>query len=110
MDNNIAIKRKRGRPRKEFSSLQDKEDAVVLKYLNGEPMTLDETALAMWMSEGRKAKRPMTKVGVLSIENRALAKLREGLKKYGINNLDDVLFPKGRTNAATKFSAPESDD
>ena len=107
---NAEAKRKRGRPKKPTLSLEEQENAVILKYLNNEPMTLEETALAIWMVEGRKTKRPMTRVGMLAIENKALAKLKTGLKKYGINNLDDVLFPKGRANAASKFSAPESED
>ena len=105
-----TMKKKRGRPKKPNMTLEEEENAVILKYLNGEPMTLDETALAVWMAEGRKTKRPMTKVAILGIEAKALAKLKVGLKKFGIDSLDDVLFPKGRSNAASKFSAPESED
>ena len=88
----IKIKRKRGRPRNP-TNLEDREDAVILKWLAGEPMTLDETALAIWMIEGRKTSKPLSKVQVLNLERSALKKLQEGFAKIGIKNLDDVFFP-----------------
>ena len=67
------------------------------KHEAGESLTLDETAFAIWDSEHEK--KPMTPMGILKIERRALTKLKVELAKHGIKNLDDVFDPKGRENA-----------
>lgn len=73
-----------GRPAKPKLTLQEQEDEVILKYLNGEPMTLDEAALAVWMCDGRKTKQPMTKMGFLKYERKILDKLRKEFEKAGL--------------------------
>ena len=57
-------------------------------------LTLDETAFAIWNPDTEK--KPMSPMGVLKIERRALEKLKAELKKYGISSLDDVFDPKHR--------------
>ena len=64
-------------------------EAAIEKHRHGERLTLEETALAIW-KPGIEAK-PMSIMGVQKIEKRALAKLREELKKYGITSLADIL-------------------
>lgn len=64
------------------------------KHASGERLTLEETAVAIWDPETEK--NPMTCMGVLKIEKRALAKLKLALRKYGIKNLDDIFEPKYR--------------
>lgn len=71
-------------------TLQEKEDDVILKWLQFEPMTLEEGALALWMRDGRKTAKPMTRMGFLKLEQRILKKLRKACDKYGIS-LEDVL-------------------
>ena len=64
------------------------------KRKDGNRLTLEETAVAIWDPE--KENHPMTCMGVLKIEQRALQKLKIALKKYGINDLSDVIEPKYR--------------
>ena len=92
-------KRRRGRPKKERKSLEEMEDEVILKCLNIEPMTVEETALALWMNEGRKTPKPLSKPRLIAIEARALQKIREKLKKLGIKRFDDISEPRYRSNA-----------
>ena len=61
----------------------------------GNCLTLEETAVAIW--DPKKEDHPMTCMGVLKIEKRALSKAREALiKKYSINSISDVIDPKFR--------------
>lgn len=64
------------------------------KHAAGKCLTLDETAFAIWDPETQE--KPMTPMGILKIERRALEKLKSKLKKYGIHSLDDVFDPKHR--------------
>lgn len=64
------------------------------KHAAGNGLTLDETAFAIWDPETQA--KPMSPMGILKIERRALAKLKNELAKYGIKNLDDVFDPKYR--------------
>lgn len=73
--------------------LQMKKDAL-RRRAEGHRLTLEETAAAIWNPETEK--HPMTCMGVLKIEKKALAKLKSKLKQYGINDLSDVLEPKYR--------------
>ena len=74
--------------------LQMKKEAL-RRRSSGEYLTLEETAVAIWNPE--KEDHPMTCMGVLKIEKRALSKLREAfIKKYGINSISDVIDPKFR--------------
>ena len=92
-------KRRRGRPKKERKSLEEMEDEVILKWLNSEPMTFEEAALALWMHEGRKTPKPLSKPRLIAIEASALQKIREKFKKLGIKQFDDISEPRYRSNA-----------
>ena len=82
------------------SNRASKEDMLAFKkqcmkkHKDGKSLTLDETAFAIWDPDTQV--KPMTAMGILKIERRALEKLKSELKKYGINNLDDVFDPKHR--------------
>jgi len=101
-------------------SLDEQEELVLDKLLeptvgkdgklrferSSEMLSLEESAVALWMIEGRKRSKPMTKMGLLKIEQQALLKIRLGLAKYGIKSLDDVLDThKGRKALSTKFDS-----
>ena len=64
------------------------------KHANRERLTLEETACAMWDPESEK--KPMSALGILKIERRALEKLKVALAKYGIKGVDDMFEAKGR--------------
>ena len=64
------------------------------KHAEGECLTLEETACAIW--DPNSGKKPLSALGVLKIERRALAKLKAAFAEYGIENLDDLFEPKGR--------------
>ena len=93
------VKRRRGRPKKERKSLEEMEDDVILKWLNFEPMTFEEAALALWMHEGRKTPKPLSKPRLIAIEAGAMQKIREKFNKIGIKRLDDIYDLKYRSNA-----------
>lgn len=97
-----------GRKPKEKLSLREQEDEVIMKYICGEPMTLEEAALALWMSDGRKTKKPMTKMGYLKFEQKILAKLKNECAKVGITADDLALFArKGQSHYDTNASISE---
>lgn len=64
------------------------------KHEDGEPLTLEETAFAMW--DPTTESKPMTAMGILKIERRALDKLKLALKHKKINSLDDLFDPRHR--------------
>ena len=74
------------------------------KRCEGSRLTLEETSYAIWNPE--KEDHPMTCMGVLKIEQRALEKLKLGLAKYGIKSLDDVFEPKYRDYGCTSTERP----
>lgn len=73
--------------------LELKEEALK-KHVAGNALTLEETAYAMW--DPNSENRPMSAMGILKIERRALDKLKHRLSKYGITSLDDIFDPKYR--------------
>lgn len=70
------------------------KDLALFKHSNGNPLTLEETAFAIWNPDVDE--HPMTSMGILKIEKKALDKLKSKLKKYRISNLDDVFESKFR--------------
>ena len=84
-----------------------KKDALK-KYASGERLTLEETALAIW--DPATQKKPMTTMGILKIEKKALAKLKIGLKKYGINDISDVLDARSSGFGMSTFDVQHSID
>lgn len=105
-----TIKRGRGRPRKEKLSAEDEIEQLILKAYtplydrygnlrferNTTPLTADETALMIWAIEGKKDKKPLSKVRIIQLENQALKKIRAGLAKFGIKDFSDVYDARGR--------------
>lgn len=110
-----------GRPKKKVLSIEEQEDAALEKLYepcldkdgnvyferSDRTLQLDEIAVLLWMMEGRKTAKPMSKMGVEKILQKALMKMRIGLKKhYGITCLDDVIDThKGRKVLASKFDS-----
>lgn len=86
-------------------SLREQEDEVILKYLNGEPLTLEETALAMWMYDGRKTLKPMTRMGMLKMEQRIMEKLRKACSVKGITIEDLACFQRDKRSCARQWGA-----
>ncbi len=70
-----------------------KRDAL-RKRASGEALTLEETAVAIWDPEHEA--HPMTCMGVLKIEKRALEKLKAKLRESRITSIDDVIGAKFR--------------
>lgn len=92
-------RKKLGRPRDVNKDLPLEEQRKVYREMHrkGQPLTVSQTAIAMW--DPKTEKRPLTKMAVLKIEQRVLAKLKSKLASLGINNLDDVFSPR-RENAS----------
>ena len=61
-----------------------KKDDVILKYLQGKPLTLDETAIAL----AKDKDHILSKVSIAYIEKQALAKLQKRLKAKGLEYED----------------------
>lgn len=102
-----------GRKAKPKMSLRDREDEVILKYMNREPMTLEEAALALHMydnAHGIKSKKPMTKMGFLKLENKILAKLKKACDEMGIGAEVLQMFGNCRRETAASYGLKPSDD
>ncbi len=102
-----------GRKKKEeFADIEDRLDDAIGTYLLQGPghLSLEQVAVLLWHTEGRKKKAPMTKMGVLKIEQNALAKVKIGLAKYGITKFDDVFDAKGRKSVTAGGWANNSVD
>ena len=86
-------RKKLGRPRDENKDLPLEEQRKVYLEMHrkGQKLTVSQTAIAMWNPETEK--RPLTKMAVLKIEQRALAKLKSKLASLGIKSLDDIFSP-----------------
>ena len=100
-----------GRHKREVLTDEQMEELVISKYMTHSPMTCEEAAFASWLADGKKTKRPMTLMGLVKIEQRALKKVREGLKRYGIKSFDDV-FDVNRSHRIAKqnkFEVPDED-
>lgn len=61
-----------------------KKDEVILKYLQGKPLTLDETAIAI----AKDKDNILSKVSIAYIEKQALSKLAKRLKAQGLDYED----------------------
>ena len=69
-------------------------DEGLRKHRARDRLTLEETAIAIWNPD--KESQPMTCMGILKIEKRALEKLKVALKNRKINGLDDLFESKFR--------------
>ena len=89
--NETIVKRGRGRPAKQqYASMEDLEDDIIIKWLNNEPLTLEETGVLLWMKEGRKTAKPYSKATILQIERSAISKIKSAFAKLGINDMEDI--------------------
>ena len=86
-------RKKLGRPRdiNKDLPLEEQRKVYLEMHRKGQKLTVSQTAIAMWNPETEK--RPLTKMAVLKIEQRALAKLKSKLALLGIKSLDDVFSP-----------------
>ena len=69
------------------------KNMAIAKHRHGNPLTLEETAYAMW--DPKTSTKPMTTMGILKIEKKAMEKLRSSLSQLGIHGIDD-LFENNR--------------
>lgn len=92
-------KKKLGRPRdiNKDLPLEEQRKVYLEMHRKGQGLTVSQTAIAMWNPETEE--RPLTKMAVLKIEQRVLAKLKSKLSSLGIKSLDDVFSPH-RENAS----------
>ena len=82
------------RDRKSKEHWMKAKKMALAKHAGGDRLTLEETAAAIW--NPNEEDHPMTCMGVLKIEKKALEKLKFALKKYGIKDLSDVVEPRYR--------------
>lgn len=94
------------------------EDSVIAKYIAGEPMTLKEASLALFMYDrahplpGKKPPvKPMTEMGMLKFELRILQKLKRECEKAGLtwNDIHDYFCSKGVSNATPLYETNSVD-
>lgn len=86
-------RKKLGRPVDPYKDLPLLEQRKIYREMhrNGERLTVAQTAVAMWNPETEP--KPLSKMAVLKIEQRALEKLRAKMKELGIKGLDDIFSP-----------------
>ena len=87
-------RKKLGRPTDPYKDLPLLEQRKIYLEMHkkGQRLTVAQTAIAMWNPETEP--RPLSKMAVLKIEQKALAKLKSKLAALGIKNLNDILEPK----------------
>ena len=97
-------RKKLGRPRdiNKDLSLEEQRKAYLEMHRKGQKLTVSQTAIAMWNPETEK--RPLTKMAVLKIEQRALAKLKSKLASLGIKSLDDIFSPHREEASQVEFA------
>lgn len=78
----------------DFLALLKKKLAALRKAMNGERLTFEETAFAIWDID--KEARPMSPMGICKLQKRILEKCNDKLSKVGIKSSDDVFEPKDR--------------
>jgi hypothetical protein len=87
-------RKKLGRPRDVNKDLPlEKQREIYLEmHRKGIPLTIEQTRLCIWDPETQD--KPLSKMAVQKIEEKALAKLKVKLAELGIKNLDDVFGPR----------------
>jgi len=86
-------RKKLGRPRdiNKDLPLEEQRKVYLEMHKKGIPLTVEQTRLCIWNPETES--KPLTKMAVLKIEQRALEKLRAKMKELGIKGLDDIFSP-----------------
>ena len=87
----MAYEQRKTKDREHWLKLRDEYRK---KHEAGDALTLEETAIAIWNPDTEA--HPMTSMGVLKIEKKALEKLKARLKDMNIKGLDDVFEAKFR--------------
>lgn len=97
-------RKKLGRPRdaNKDLSLEEQRKVYLEMHRKGQKLTVSQTAIAMWNPETEK--RPLTKMAVLKIEQRTLAKLKSKLASLGIKSLDDIFSPHREEASQVEFA------
>lgn len=87
-------RKKLGRPTDPYKHLPLLEQRKIYREMHkkGQHLTVAQTAIAMW--NPKTEPKPLSKMAVLKIEQKALAKLKSKLAALGIKNLNDILEPK----------------
>ena len=79
----------------------EQEDEVILKWLFGEPLSLEETAIALYMRSNRQ--NPISRQAVYNIEARTLKKLKDICPKFNITKEEALgMFTDCKTTAKEK--------
>ena len=97
-------RKKLGRPRdiNKDLSLEEQRKVYLEMHKKGQRLTVSQTAIAMWNPETEA--KPLTKMAVLKIEQRALEKLRAKMKELGIKSLDDIFSPHHEEASQVEFA------
>ena len=87
-------RKKLGRPVDPYKHLPLLEQREIYRKMayNGERLTVAQTAIAMW--NPKTEPKPLSKMAVLKIEQKALAKLKVKLAALGVKSINDILTPK----------------
>lgn len=97
-------RKKLGRPRdaNKDLSLEEQRKVYLEMHKKGVPLTVEQTRLCIW--NPKTEAKPLTKMAVLKIEQRALEKLRDKMKKLGIKSLDDIFSPHREEASRVEFA------
>ena len=97
-------RKKLGRPRdiNKDLSLKEQRKVYLEMHRKGQSLTVSQTAIAIWNPETEA--KPLTKMAVLKIEQRALEKLRAKMKELGIKGLDDIFSPHREEASQVEFA------
>lgn len=97
-------RKKLGRPRdaNKDLSLEEQRKVYLEMHKKGVPLTVEQTRLCIWNLKTEA--KPLTKMAVLKIEQRALEKLRDKMKKLGIKSLDDIFSPHREEASRVEFA------
>ena len=97
-------RKKLGRPRdiNKDLPLEEQRKVYLEMHKKGIPLTVEQTRLCIWNPETES--KPLTKMAVLKIEQRALEKLRAKMKELGIKGLDDIFSPHREEASQVEFA------
>lgn len=97
-------RKKLGRPRdiNKDLPLEEQRKVYLEMHRKGQPLTISQTAIAIWNPETEA--KPLTKMAILKIEQRALEKLRAKMKELGIKGLDDIFSPHREEASQVEFA------
>ena len=93
--------RKMMAPKARYLGTEDERAEIAVKYMHGQPLTLDECSKVMGLSRS----------AIKAIECRAIAKLKKAMeKRYGKDiSLSDFINTSGGRQAATMIQVENAD-